>query len=807
MKKGFLKLWPFLAIILAVLIFFYPVWVKGFVPLPADFIVGVYYPWLDYIWGGFTAGVPVKNPITADVVSFIYPMQMYSVELLKKGIVALWNPFIFTGTPLLANFQSAQFSPTNFLYFLFPQLTAWSLQIMLQPFLAALFLYLLLRQFDLSRLAAVAGGLFFAFAGFITIWMQWNGHSLVAAFFPLIFYLSLKWLQSSRAIWGILISLSLALQFFSGYPQIILYEFLAIGLMILIFEPFFLRNKLKTSLKKILGLAFFVTIGIGLASVQNLPAFELLSYSSRSVEIIDNAWAFFPWQAIITFLAPDYFGNHATGNYWGPADYTLTTSYSGVVVIVLAILGLLAYFKINKGAKFGLILILTSLAIALPNPLSIVVKESGLLGLQAASAHRALILSNLGFAILAAFGVNAVLAGKLNFTRILRSTYVPCVLLLGVLLGTFFAMIWLKQEVYFSQPSIQNTVADLQVGLRNLVLPMLFLILTPGILGLCLKIKKTKNTFLILLISLAIFELFRFGWKFTPFSHREMVFPNTPIIDFLQNQQKPFRVAAEDVIPINLLMAYKIDTIEGYDAVYPLSTAQYLATLNSGQPDATPQGRYGSVSSVDSPLLDIVNTHFILALKRDERGNPDKNGTLPEKYQKQFLKQVFEDRTVVVLENTKSLPRAKMFYQWEVVNDKSDILNKLVNSYPIQDKVILEETPGINISRGKGSVKNVTILDNRKLVQVDTDGQGLLFVSDINFPGWRVFVNGKQEKIITANYNLMAVPIRQPGIHVVEFRYEPDSFRIGKMLSLGSGVVLVLILAFKLFSKKEINNV
>lgn len=803
MKKGLLNFWPFLAILVAVLIFFYPVWLKDLVPIPADFIVGVYYPWLDYVWGGFSTGVPVKNPITADVVSFIYPMQMYSVELLKKGIVALWNPFIFTGTPLLANFQSAQFSPTNFLYFLFPQLTAWSLQIMLQPFLAALFLYLLLRQFDLSRLAAVAGGLFFAFAGFITIWMQWNGHSLVAAFFPLIFYLSLKWFQSSRLVWGILISLSLALQFFSGYPQIILYEFLSIGLMILIFEPFFLRNKLKTSLIKILGLAFFVTIGIGLASVQNLPAFELLSYSSRSVETIDNAWAFFPWQAIITFLAPDYFGNHATGNYWGPADYTLTTSYSGVVVIVLAILGLLAYFKINKGAKFGLILILTSLAIALPNPLSIVVKESGLLGLQAASAHRALILSNLGFAILAAFGVNAVLLGRLDFIQILRSTYIPCILLVGTIVGTFFTTVWLKKEVYFSQPSIQDSVVNLQVGLRNLVLPILFLILTIVILSLCLKIKKLKKILLTFLISLAVFELFRFGWKFTPFSYKEMVYPNTPVIDFLQNQQKPFRVAAEDVIPINLLMDYKIDTIEGYDAVYPLSIAQYLATLNSGQPDATPQGRYGSVSNVDSPLLDIVNTRFILALKRDEKGRPDRNGTLPEKYQKQFLRQVFEDRTVVVLENTRFLPRAKMFYQWEVVNDKSSTLGKLVNNYPVQDKVILEEAPGIDISQVKGSVKNVTILDNRKLVQVDTDGQGLLFISDINFPGWKVFINGKQEKIITANYNLMAVPIKHPGVHTIEFKYEPDSFEIGKMLSLVSGTILMVLLLISYLKVKR----
>ena len=114
----------------------------------------------------------------------------------------------------------------------------------------------------------------------------------------------MKWLQSLKLIWGVLLSICLAFQFFSGYPQIILYEFLAIGLMVLTFESHFLQNNFWTFCKKIFGLALFITLGVGLASLQNLPAFELLSYSSRSVETINNAWAFFPWQAVITFLAP-----------------------------------------------------------------------------------------------------------------------------------------------------------------------------------------------------------------------------------------------------------------------------------------------------------------------------------------------------------------------------------------------------------------------------------------------------------------------------------------------------------------------
>lgn len=178
------KLWPLLASVFVVLVFFYPVWLKKLVPLPADFIVGVYYPWLDYKWG-FSTGVPVKNPITTDVVSFIYPVQMLAIDLLKAGQFPLWNPYIFTGSPLLANFQSAPFSPTNFLYFLFDSLTAWSIQIMAQHFLAIVFTFLLLRYWNVSKLGALFGGLVFGFSGFNLIWSQWNGHTLTAScFYP-----------------------------------------------------------------------------------------------------------------------------------------------------------------------------------------------------------------------------------------------------------------------------------------------------------------------------------------------------------------------------------------------------------------------------------------------------------------------------------------------------------------------------------------------------------------------------------------------------------------------------------------------
>ena len=311
MKNLIKKYWPFFSLVAIVSFFFWKFFLKGLIPFPGDFVVGIYYPWLDYKWG-FSTGVPVKNPITADVPSFMYPMQTFTFDLIKSGNWPLWNPRILAGIPLLANFQSAPLSPTFFLYFLFDKSTTWSLQIILAHVLAALFTYLLLRHWRVSKWGSILGGVIFAFSGYNLIWSQWNGHVLTAAFIPLILLLEDKWLRGKSYMSGIAIAVVFCFQIFSGYPQTIIYTALAVGLYFLVR----IWGKNEKILKTIFLIIFFV-LGLGLAAPQLLPGKELFSLSQWQLEPYPYEWAFLPWKKTITFLAPDFFGNHATYNYWG----------------------------------------------------------------------------------------------------------------------------------------------------------------------------------------------------------------------------------------------------------------------------------------------------------------------------------------------------------------------------------------------------------------------------------------------------------------------------------------------------------
>jgi len=722
MKNLIRKYWPFFSLVAIVSFFFWKFFLKGLIPFPGDFVVGIYYPWLDYKWG-YAVGVPVKNPIVADVPSFMYPMQTFAFDLVKSGNWPLWNSRILGGIPLLANFQSAPLSPTFFLYFLFSKPIAWSLQVILAHVLAAFFTYLLLRRWQVSKWGSVLGGIIFAFSGYNLIWSQWNGHVLTAAFIPLILLLEDKWLKEKNYLAGISIAVVFCFQIFSGYPQTIIYTALAVGLYFLVR----IWGEKEKTLKTILLIVFFV-LGLGLAAPQILPGKELFSLSQWQSEPHPYEWAFLPWKKTITFIAPDFFGNHATNNYWGPQDYTLNTGFVGIVALTLSLLSI-SFFRKRKEMLFATILLIVSLVISYPTFFSIFLWKFNLLGMKSSSAHRALVLFNLAVALLAGFGYDLI---KLKIK--LRSKLIVVSIPFLILLGFFLYAL-----------NIHSVV-----GLRNLVLPTAVLIFSSFILLL-------KPKFRLAFILFSIIELFYFGWKFTPFSSRDLVFPKTPVLEFLTSQEKPFRFIGSKVIPVNLAMPYGFETLEGYETMRPALASQLIASINSGSATASPAGRYGIIDNITSPLLDLVNTKYYLSLKKDL-----------SMFDSNRFKVVFEDKSVVVLESLTALPRNFIVDKWEVIESDENILKRLLDpDFPFRQKIILEEDPG--------------------------DVEKMYFISDAYYPGWKVYADGKEAKIFRANYAFRAVPVLSSDTEVI-FKYEPKSFYDGLKISVLSLVILLLLL-------------
>jgi hypothetical protein len=747
------------------------------VPFPGDFIVGTYYPWLDYKWG-YEAGVPVKNPILSDVASLVWPRRSLAVDIIKSGQFPLWNRHSFTGYPLFAIYPTGVMSPTFFLYFLLPKIWAWTTQVILQHILAALFTYLFLRHLKLSRFSSMFGGIVYAFAGFNMVWSQWNSHTLVAAWIPLLLYITDRFIGTKRRLWGALLSIVLAIQIFSGYPQIVIYSVPAILFWALI--------RSRNNRVYVLSWTFmFVVLGLLLTSIQTFPATELFINSQRATEVLDKDLIFLPIQNLITLFAPDYFGNHATGNYWGVGNYTLNTAYTGLVVFILATIGLFVY-RSKVVIRFFLFIFLVCLFLSLESPISVLITSLPFVG-GAASPTRMLVLVNLALCVMAAYGVESLFKEKIF--SVFRVIALPATAILGTFLGSAF--------LYFKSPSFLETGYNLQVGIRNLVLPLALLSFVLIALFLYKRVLVFRKVIAWGIVVLAIIELYRFGWKYTPFSKVEYVYPTTPSIEYVKETKQPNRLITVNTIPANMWSVYGLESAAGYDNLYSKLYAKYVAVLNSGRIDATPQNRYATIETYSGKMVNILNVRYFFIDNNQESEYAD--FAIDDS-----KKELFSDKSVTIFENTKALPRAKLYYNWVIGESDEGVLNILQSDdFDEQNKVVLSKSIGASSENsGESSVKYLNYSDNFQKLKVNTSKDGYLFASDTHYPGWRAYVDGIETEILRANYAFRALSIKQ-GEHEVEFIYDPKSFKIGKQVSLGTFIFLVGSLVYGKKNKKR----
>ena len=87
---------------------------------------------------------------------------------LDHGDLPLWNPYLFSGTPLLGGFNAGAAYPVTWLMAILPVFTAWTLNLALAYDVALAGMYLFLRRQSISSTAATFGAATFAFAGYMS---------------------------------------------------------------------------------------------------------------------------------------------------------------------------------------------------------------------------------------------------------------------------------------------------------------------------------------------------------------------------------------------------------------------------------------------------------------------------------------------------------------------------------------------------------------------------------------------------------------------------------------------------------------
>ena len=129
-----------------------------------------------------------------------------------------------------------------------------------------------------------------------------------------------------------------------------------------------------------------------------------------------------------------------------------------------------------------------------------------------------------------------------------------------------------------------------------------------------------------------------------------------------------------------------------------------------------------------------------------------------------------------------------------VATTDKDIINTLfAKDFDRRNSLVLEEKPSVEPQSGIGSADITSYTSETVTVKTNSSSPKLLFLSDVFDPGWKAFVDGKESRIYRADYDFRAV-VAPAGAHTVEFRYAPDEFRWGIMLSIAGLAGLLYML-------------
>jgi membrane protein YfhO len=226
-------------------------------------------------------------------------------------------------------------------------------------------------------------------------------------------------------------------------------------------------------------------------------------------------------------------------------------------------------------------------------------------------------------------------------------------------------------------------------------------------------------------------------------------------------------------------MGYGLQDFRSYDGV---GVTAYSELLDAGFRFGG--GMHHLVSAAAIPLLDLLNVKYVMT--------PADVELPPDRFVRRY------DGQTRVYENMKVRPRAFLVDRstplrgaaaLRAIRDGAlDFSREAIVDEPLDTSMQPEAARG---APGTAVIRRYT--DTGVSIETQADGRRLLVLTDIHYPGWTARVDGVATPIHRTNYAFRGVTV-PPGRHIVEFRYEPRSFRIGALMSVTAIAVVGLLL-------------
>jgi hypothetical protein len=678
-----------------------------------------------------------------------YAWLRFWVSSIRHGVAPLWDPYTFAGHSFAGEMQTAAFYPLHLLLALFPL----NQHHVFSPYLyhvwwagdhllGACLMFLLVREFGLSRFSAFVAGLCFPLGGFVSR-ASWPHMLESGIWLPLIFFFFLRAIRvrsgEFRALlrYASLGGLALGLSILAGGFHIVIMQTLVVLSAGVYYAVSGSRAESPRQRRMKAGTAVIVIAVVGCAAgaIQLFPSME---YSHQAIRFLGSfgplpADQTIPYQylndalaphGILQFLFPTAFdGNVGNGEVINP--------YLGVFPLLLAIIA------IRRNWLHPWVRYLTGLALAavvysfgpfswLHGVLYAIVPKLWM----AREAPRMLYLVDFSVVVLAAFGLDTLLAGGREATwaglnRTLLAIVIACAAFLFVpaVLGKPQISPWISFSIFLIFASY---------GLFHYIL------------------RGNSGRFVrVLIVGLVLFDLSAFDWNARNLiqvraqgaDYLDRALSMESAVNFLRARPGYFRVEIQADSEPNIGDLFGASAIRGGGVTYP---TQYARILDN---------------------RDLLNVRYLI--KPASAADP---------------RPIYQDAFWKVYENPSGSPRA-----WLVHETMPDSGDRPLPAFDFYRTALVSAPIPETIARAANADRETAGIAqygaNALTVKVHAETQGLLVLSETFDPGWRATVNGTGARIYRVDGDLRGIVVPEGNSEVV-LEYRPWSIYGGGLLSL-----------------------
>jgi hypothetical protein len=350
-------------------------------------------------------GTVVHYTGPGDQIEMMIPWTTLAWTQVHHGHLPLWNPYSGLGMPLVFNWQAASFSIPALVGYLFPVHLAYTVGQITTLFIAGGGVYLLGRVLRLGVLGATTAATVYELSGPFMGWLGWPNASAMswAGWLFAMAILIVRGRHRSRDI--ALFAVFLACAIYAGQPETVV----LFGMALAVFTVVFLGLRGRRAhprapvLRPVLDLAVAAVAGAALSAPLALPGLQL---ASTSVVRVVSSYGALPPYDLRNLLFQGFDGLPVAGNRWfGNSIYPETAAYVGVIALCLGALALRTRWRHPAVPALAA----TALAMAVVSYATPVVSAiNQVTGLRSVAWHRAVQPMVLALAVLAGFGMDAL---------------------------------------------------------------------------------------------------------------------------------------------------------------------------------------------------------------------------------------------------------------------------------------------------------------------------------------------------------------------------------------------------------------